>query len=48
MTQRLTTRAPVRFKLVSSFQLADAPPICFSIELRKEIGESYLVIRGFF
>lgn len=33
---------------IASFQFADAPPICFSIETRKEAGESYSAIGGFF
>jgi hypothetical protein len=33
---------------IVSFQFADAPPICFSIETRKEIGETYSAIGGFF
>jgi Domain of unknown function (DUF4105) len=33
---------------IASFQFADAPPLCFSIETRKEIGESYSAIAGFF
>ena len=33
---------------IASFQFADAPPLCFSIETRKEIGESYSTIGGFF
>jgi hypothetical protein len=33
---------------IASFQFADTPPICFSIEVRKEIGESYSAIRGFY
>jgi hypothetical protein len=33
---------------IASFQFADAPPLCFSIETRKEIGESYSAIGGFF
>jgi hypothetical protein len=33
---------------IASFQFADAPPICFSIEARKEIGESYSTIGGFY
>jgi hypothetical protein len=33
---------------IASFQFAGAPPLCFSIETRKEIGESYSAIRGFF
>jgi Domain of unknown function (DUF4105) len=31
-----------------SFQFADAPPVCFSIETRKEIGESYSAIGGLY
>jgi hypothetical protein len=33
---------------ILSFQFADAPPICFSIETRKEIGESYSAIGGLY
>ena len=33
---------------IASFQFANAPPLCFSIETRKEIGESYSAIGGFF
>jgi hypothetical protein len=33
---------------IASFQFADAPPICFSIETRKEVGEKYSAIGGFF
>lgn len=33
---------------IVSFQFADAPPLAFSIETRKEMGESYSAIRGFF
>jgi hypothetical protein len=33
---------------IVSFQFADAPPLCFSIEARKEIGESYSAIGGFY
>ena len=33
---------------IVSFQFADAPPLAFSIETRKEIGESYSAVRGFF
>jgi hypothetical protein len=33
---------------IASFQFADAPPVCFSIEVRKEIGESYSAVRGFY
>ncbi|HEY0550022.1 MAG TPA: DUF4105 domain-containing protein [Verrucomicrobiae bacterium] len=33
---------------IVSFQFADAAPVAFSIETRKEIGESYSAVRGFF
>ena len=33
---------------IASFQFADAPPVCFSIETRKEVGESYSAVGGFF
>jgi Domain of unknown function (DUF4105) len=33
---------------IASFQFADGPPLCFSIEVRREIGESYSAIGGFF
>jgi hypothetical protein len=33
---------------IVSFQFADVPPVCFSIETRKEIGESYSAIGGLF
>ena len=33
---------------IASFQFADAPPLCFSIELRKEQGESYSAIGGLY
>lgn len=33
---------------IASFQFADAPPVCFSIETRKEEGEKYSAIGGFF
>jgi len=33
---------------IVSFQFADAPPVCFSIETRKEIGESYSAIGGIY
>lgn len=33
---------------IVSFQFTDAPPVCFSIETRKEIGESYSAIGGFY
>src|SRR5205814_10422139 len=31
---------------IVSFQLADAPPLCFSIETRKKIGQTYSTIGG--
>ncbi|WP_218279921.1 DUF4105 domain-containing protein [Verrucomicrobium spinosum] len=33
---------------IASFQFKDAPPICFSIETRKEVGEKYSAIGGFY
>ena len=33
---------------IASFQFADVPPVCFSIETRKEVGESYSAIAGFY
>ena len=33
---------------IISFQFSDTPPLCFSIETRKEIGESYSSIGGFY
>jgi hypothetical protein len=33
---------------IVSFQFADAPPICFSIETRKEVGEKYSAIGGLY
>lgn len=33
---------------IVSFQFADAPPVCLSIETRKEAGESYSAIGGFY
>ncbi len=33
---------------IASFQFADALPVCFSIETRKEIGESYSAIGGLY
>jgi len=33
---------------VVSFQFENAPPICFSIETRKEVGESYSAIGGLY
>jgi hypothetical protein len=33
---------------IASFQFADAPPLCFSIETRKKIGQSYSAIGGLY
>jgi hypothetical protein len=33
---------------IASFQFADALPVCFSIETRKEVGESYSAVAGFY
>jgi hypothetical protein len=33
---------------IASFQFSDGPPVCFSIETRKEIGESYSAIGGLY
>ncbi len=33
---------------IVSFQFADAPPLCFSIEARKEAGEKYSALGGFY
>jgi Domain of unknown function (DUF4105) len=33
---------------ILSFQFADTPPVCFSIETRKEAGESYSAIGGIY
>ncbi len=33
---------------IVSFQFSDAPPVCFSIETRKEKGESYSAIGGLY
>ena len=33
---------------IVSFQFADAPPVCFSIETRKEVGESYSALGGIY
>jgi hypothetical protein len=33
---------------IASFQFADAPPVCFSIETRKEIGENYSALGGLY
>jgi hypothetical protein len=33
---------------IASFQFADAPPICFSIETRKQAGQTYSAIGGLY
>lgn len=33
---------------IVSFQFADAPPLCFSIETRKTVGQSYSTIGGLY
>src|SRR6267154_1809625 len=33
---------------IVSFQFADAPPLCFSIETRKKVGQSYSTIGGLY
>lgn len=33
---------------IVSFRFRDAPPLCFSIETRKAVGQSYSALRGFF
>ena len=33
---------------IASFQFADTPPICFSIETRKQLGQSYSAIGGLY
>ena len=33
---------------IVSFQLADAPPLCFSIETRKRVGQTYSTIGGLY
>ncbi len=33
---------------IVNFQFADAPPLCFSIETRKEVGEKYSVMSGLY
>src|SRR5499427_7147281 len=33
---------------IVSFQFADAPPLCFSIETRKTIGQKYSTLEGFY
>ena len=31
---------------IASFQFADSPPLCFSIEIRKKLGQTYSTIGG--
>src|SRR6476620_4815499 len=33
---------------IVSFQFADAPPLCFSIEIRKKVGQTYSTIGGLY
>ncbi len=33
---------------IASFQFADAPPLCFSIETRKKVGQAYSTIGGLY
>jgi hypothetical protein len=33
---------------IASFQFADGPPLCFSIETRKKVGQSYSAIGGLY
>jgi hypothetical protein len=33
---------------IVSFQFSDAPPLCFSIETRKTIGQQYSTVEGFY
>jgi hypothetical protein len=33
---------------ILSFQFADAPPLCFSIETRKQVGQSYSTVGGLY
>jgi len=33
---------------IVSFQFADAPPLCFSIEVRKKVGQTYSTVGGFY
>jgi hypothetical protein len=40
--------SPAMAHPIASFQFADAPPVCFSIETRKEVGESYSAIGGIY
>jgi Domain of unknown function (DUF4105) len=40
--------SPLMAHPIVSFQLADAPPICFSIETRKKVGQTYDAIGGLY
>jgi hypothetical protein len=40
--------SPLMAHPIASFQFADALPICFSIETRKEVGEKYSAIGGLY
>jgi hypothetical protein len=40
--------SPLMAHPIASFQFADSLPVCFSIETRKEVGESYSAIGGFY
>ena len=33
---------------IVSFQFADTPPLCFSIEIRKKVGQTYSTVGGFY
>ena len=33
---------------IASFQFADAPPLCFSIEIRRKLGQTYSTIGGLY
>jgi hypothetical protein len=33
---------------IVNFQFADAPPLCFSIEIRKKLGQTYSTIGGLY
>ena len=46
-TPRWETRT-VRISQIASFQFADAPPLCFSIETRMKLGQSYSAIGGLY
>jgi hypothetical protein len=43
-----TWGSPYMAHPIASFQFADAPPICFSIETRKKNGQSYSAIGGLY